>query len=203
MQTELITSRASASGSNSHVYTGINLGEPHPNRMFYLMYAARTNSTTGARRLNTARFTVDGDQHNFSYLNDSGVIQNPRGIMELALPEGTSGTLTLIISGNSTGWVSGLVTIWSARGRFDRLDYNRNNTSSITLDTEQNGVFLHHAANFSQATLGAPSNIVSDANRTLNGLTVRSGRNLSTPSGSLTVVTNNASTSLGITLVQR
>lgn len=203
LQTAHITSRTSSSGSNSHVYSGINLGDEHPGRIFYLMYAARTNSTTGARKLNTARFTIGGVQHNFSYINDSGNQHNPRGIMELVLPEGTSGTLTLIISGNSTGWVSGLVTIWSARGRFERIDQGRSSSGSINLDTEQGGAFLHQAANFAQETLGSPSNIVNDTNRTLNGLTARSGRNVSTPSGSLTVSTNNAQNSMGITLAQR
>lgn len=202
LETTHIASLTSAHGSNSHVYAGINLGRPHPDRTFFLMYSARTNSTTGVRRLNSAIFTVGGTNYPFTYLRDTGVIHSPRGIMRLVLPEGETGTLRLAVSGNSTGWVSALVTVWSARGRFEIIEHNMVG-SSINLDTEQNGVFLHQAANFAQETLGSPSNITSDTNRTLNGLTVRSGRNLSTPPGSLTVTTSNAQASLGVTLAQR
>lgn len=168
-----------------HVWTGnvaaqtwnsLALGEEDPNRVFYLLYGARTNTTTGARYMLSASLTVGGTVYPFTALTQAVNVAN--GIWKVAIPAGTIGNLYVKVSGNATGWVSADIVVYSALGPHAVLGAGATGTQS----SEANGVYFLFGYS-AGGTVGAVTNITQETTVVLNGMTAKSGRFIDTAAG--------------------
>jgi hypothetical protein len=189
-----------AGGSGPFNYS-ITLGAPHPNRKYYILLRARTNSSTGNMRPNLGRIIYNSVNYDGTLI--AGTTSNssvPWAIYELTTLVDGSGAATLSINFNG-GPVAFALTCYEVRGRYDLIDFVGGG-SSMTLDTVPNGVFLHFASSDNDAISISPSYTVQDLSYSTTGLQARGGRFFPTSGGSQTVTASagDLRRTIGVTL---
>jgi hypothetical protein len=185
--------------AGTEIARSITLGKPHPNRKYYAFIVSRSNSSSPSAYWVYCRIIIGGVTHNMTKIaGQTSAASSPFAIYELSLPTG-EGAASLRFD-PSSGVLSYGCVLYEATGRFTRIDFG-NGTTSLTLNTKSQGVFMHVSRAFA-TDLTLQSYTITDINRSVDGLTVRGGRFFPTAEGSRTTTASSTTGTqqLGVTL---
>jgi len=140
------------SGTNNRTISNVYLGPASPDRKILVVYATRTNSTTGDRRVTAVNIVVDGVTYTgVQLVGPSSNETSPVAVWEIDVPVGEEGNIVRTTSGSSTATAGEAWHLFSVQGG-SVISAARNTTANINVTALPSDVVIRTLGGATGAT---------------------------------------------------